>query len=160
MPKIVQGDPPSPPTPATQSGGRVRGARVRGARTRARILCSAGARVHLVRVPEKEDEMFARVQSAQLSPDDMETFISMIRDRVIPRARGIQGFTGGYWLADRSSGQVLSFTLFESRETLEASAASAAQIRREASRAAGLPEPSIQEFEVVASFDAADLRAA
>ena len=103
--------------------------------------------------------MFARVQSSQLSPDDMETFVSMIRDRVIPRARAIQGFTGGYWLADRSSGQVLSFTLFENLEALEASAAPAAQLRKEASRAAGLPEPSIQEFEVVASVDVADLRA-
>jgi hypothetical protein len=104
--------------------------------------------------------MFARVTSGEFSPDDMENFISMVRDRIIPRARDLQGFKGGYWLADRSTGQVLAVTLFESEEALKASDAEAARIREESSREAGLPVPSFREYEVVASVGMADLLAA
>ena len=60
--------------------------------------------------------MFARVTSSELTPEDEETFVSMIRDQVIPRARSLEGFTGGYWLLDRTTGRVLGVTLFESEE--------------------------------------------
>ncbi len=104
--------------------------------------------------------MFARVMSGDVTPDKVETFVGMIRDQVIPRAKGLDGFKGGYWLADRSSGKVLGVTLYESEETLKASAEQADKIREEASRGAGLPIPSFQEFEVVASAEIADRLAA
>lgn len=84
----------------------------------------------------------------------------MIRDQVIPRARALQGFRGGYWMADRASGKVVGVTLFESAEALKASEAQAARIREESSRSAGLPIPSFESYEVVASVDAAGSLAA
>lgn len=104
--------------------------------------------------------MYARVMSGEVTPDKIETFVGMIRDQVIPRARQLQGFKGGYWLADRDSGTVLGVTLYESAEALEASAEQANRIREEASRGAGLPIPSFQSYEVVASVETADLIAA
>jgi heme-degrading monooxygenase HmoA len=95
--------------------------------------------------------MFARVTSAQLSPGQIETFISMIRDQVIPRAQNLPGFKGGYWLVDRSTGKGIGVTLFESEEALDATEAQANRIREEVSRGAGLPTPSFQRYEVVAS---------
>ncbi|HJW74843.1 MAG TPA: hypothetical protein VJ787_04125, partial [Thermoleophilia bacterium] len=95
--------------------------------------------------------MFARVTSAQLKPDQVETFISMIRDQVIPRARNLPGFKGGYWLVDRSTGKGYGITLFESREALDASEDQANRIREEVSRGAGLAIPSFERYEVVAA---------
>jgi hypothetical protein len=104
--------------------------------------------------------MFARVMSGELTPDDVETFVSMIRDQVIPRAKALAGFKGGYWLADRSTGKVLGVTLYETEAALKASEAQANRIREEASRGAGLPEPTFQEYEVIATTEVADRLAA
>lgn len=95
--------------------------------------------------------MFARVTSAELTPENVDTFVSMIRDQVIPKVQGMPGFKGGYWLVDRSTGKGLGVTLFESEEALNATEDQASRIRAEVSRGAGLPLPSFQRFEVVAS---------
>jgi heme-degrading monooxygenase HmoA len=95
--------------------------------------------------------MFARVTSGELSPDDVEKFVAMVRDQVIPRAEKLGGFKGGYWLADRESGRVMGITMFESEEALRASQSQADRIREEASRQAGLSVPSFATYEVVAS---------
>lgn len=95
--------------------------------------------------------MFARVMSGELSPDKIETFVSMIRDEVIPRAQSLKGFACGYWLADRDTGGVIGVTLSDSEEALKASEAQANRIREEAGRGAGLPIPSFHSYEVVAS---------
>lgn len=100
--------------------------------------------------------MFARVQSGQLGqlpPEATSTFVGMIRDQVIPRAQGLEGLKGGYWLLDRGTGRVIGITLWETKEALEASAAEATRIREESSRGAGLPVPSVEEFEVIGSIE-------
>jgi hypothetical protein len=104
--------------------------------------------------------MCARVNSGDVPSDQMETFVRMIRDEVIPRAKGLQGFKGGHWLADRGTGKVLGVTLFESVEALKASEAQAGRVRQEASRDAGLPEPTFHEYEVIATAEVADRIAA
>jgi hypothetical protein len=96
--------------------------------------------------------MYARVISADLPADKVESFVSMIRDRVIPGVQGLLGFKGGYWLVDRDTGKGLGVTLFESEEALKASEEQANRIREEVSRAAGLAIPTFQRFEVVASI--------
>lgn len=95
--------------------------------------------------------MYARVMTGELKPGTEETFVAVIRDQVIPRARELQGFKGGYWLRDLDSKRVLGVTLFESEEALRASAEQADRIRAEASRAAGIDPPSFHSYEVVAS---------
>jgi hypothetical protein len=95
--------------------------------------------------------MYARVTSTEVSPGDIETFISMVQGQVIPRAQKLDGFTGGYWLADRENGRVMGITLFESEEALRASQSQADRIRDEASTSVGLPIPGFTSYEVVAS---------
>ncbi len=104
--------------------------------------------------------MFARVTSAQLKPDQVETFVSTIRDQVIPRAQNLPGFKGGYWLVDRSTGRGYGITLFESKEALDATEAQANRIREEVSRGAGLAIPAFEHYEVVASVGSAEETAA
>lgn len=104
--------------------------------------------------------MYARVQTGHLPPEDIETFVGMIRERVAPQVHTVPGVTGGYWLANRETGKVIGVILYESREALEASTAQAAQIRAEASRGAGLPEPHAEVYEVVETVDLGGLLAA
>jgi heme-degrading monooxygenase HmoA len=95
--------------------------------------------------------MYARVMTGRLQSADRQTFETMIRDQVIPRASKLRGFKGGYWLRDLDSDQVLGVTLFESEEALRASEEQANRIREEASREAGIPVPQFHSYEVVAS---------
>jgi hypothetical protein len=104
--------------------------------------------------------MHARVMSGQVSPDQLNEFRSMIHDNVIPRASKIEGFQGGYWLADSETGQVLGITLYESEKALRDSEEQANRIREEASRAAGLPVPTFKHYEVVATTGAEAARKA
>jgi hypothetical protein len=104
--------------------------------------------------------MFARVESAELKPEDVESFVSMVRDQVIPRVQGLPGFKGGYWLVDRSNGTGLGITLFESKEALDSSEEQANRIRGEVSKQAGLNIPSFRRYEVVASISEAEKKAA
>ncbi len=106
--------------------------------------------------------MYARVMSGQIGPGDLDRFNRMIRDTVIPRAEKLDGFAGGYWLAERETGRVLGITMFESEQALHDSQAKADSIRREASRSAGLPEPTFRVYEVIASVgrEAAGTKAA
>ena len=104
--------------------------------------------------------MYARVSTGEVTPDQLESFKQMIRDQVIPRARELRGFKGGYWLAERDGGRVIGITLFESEEALRASEEQASRIREESSRSAGLKAPSFVSYEVVASVDGAEKIAA
>ena len=95
--------------------------------------------------------MYARVMTGELKPGDEERFFKVIRDQVIPRASKLNGFSGGYWLRDLESSKVLGVTLYDSEETLRASAEQADRIREEASRAAGIEPPTFHSYEVIAS---------
>jgi hypothetical protein len=104
--------------------------------------------------------MFARVMTGDISPEKAELFAQTMRDTVIPQARRLQGFKGGYWLIDREVGKVLGITLYESEQALRASQAQADRIRAEASQQMGLPEPAFRDYEVIAQVGAMESMAA
>jgi heme-degrading monooxygenase HmoA len=104
--------------------------------------------------------MYARVMTGELKPGDEEKFIRMIRDRVIPRASKLRGFSGGYWLRDLESRRVLGVTLFESEQALRESEEQADRIREEASREAGIEPPRLRRYEVIASVSEESLKKA
>ncbi len=99
--------------------------------------------------------MFARVMKGQFQPDQLDTLSRMIHDQVVPRVRELQGFKGGYWLMDRSSGHVMGVTLFKDEASLRASEAQANRIREEGARSAGLPIPTFETYEVFESTGSA-----
>jgi hypothetical protein len=104
--------------------------------------------------------MYARVMTGELKPGDEEKFIKVIRDQVIPRASKLRGFSGGYWLRDLESDQVLGVTLFDSEQTLRESDEQADRIREEASREAGIEPPRFHHYEVIASVTEESLKKA
>jgi hypothetical protein len=97
--------------------------------------------------------MYARVMSTDLPIHKIDVFVSAMRDQVIPRASKLPGFRGGYWLIDRENGRAMGVTLYEDEASLLSSLEAANRIREEVSRKVGLPVPSFQHFEVVASVE-------
>src|SRR5438132_6682925 len=73
--------------------------------------------------------MHARKTTTKSSPEQANQTMQVIESQVIPKAKTLPGFKGGYWLFDRRTGEGLSFTFFGTKDELDASAAGAAQIR-------------------------------
>jgi len=94
--------------------------------------------------------MHARVTKFEGSPEQTESFIKYTKETIIPAAKKISGFKGGYWLLDRTSGKGFSVTLFDGEAALKASEDSAAQIRTQATQAVGAKITGIERYEVVA----------
>ena len=94
--------------------------------------------------------MHARVTRFEGAPDKADEFIKYTKETIIPSAKKISGFKGGYWLLDRQSGKGLSVTLFETEAALKASEDSAGQIRNQATQVLGAKMTGIERYEVVA----------
>jgi heme-degrading monooxygenase HmoA len=76
--------------------------------------------------------------------------IKMIEQAVLPQAKQLPGFLGGFWLFDRAANKGVGVTLFDSAETLAASRDAANRIRSEgAGRTAGRIG-EFKEYEVLA----------
>lgn len=98
--------------------------------------------------------MFARVTTSQTRPDlsseDRDRMTDFILEQVIPAARRMDGFKGGYWLGDLKTGKGLTITLWESEEAERTSQAAASQVRQEATSALSLEVKNVEVYEVLA----------
>src|SRR5438132_7767035 len=112
--------------------------------------------------------MHARVTRYEGNPQHLETAIKAINEQVIPGAKKIAGFKGGYWLIDRASGKGFSVTLFESESALRASGKgfsvtlfesesalrasedASAKLRSDAATASGAKITGVERYEVIA----------
>ncbi len=104
--------------------------------------------------------MFARVTLTQGPSEKAEEVIRYAKEHIIPAARREPGFRGGYWLADRKTGQGMVLTLWESEEAERASQAMAAQTRAHAVAALGGEITSVAVYEVVAHAPVKEARPA
>lgn len=100
--------------------------------------------------------MYARVTKFEGSPKEMEAGIKDIKERVIPTAKKLDGFKGGYWLVDRKSGKGFSVTLFESESALQASEDAAAKLRAGVAQTSGAKITGVERYEVVAEARVAE----
>jgi len=73
--------------------------------------------------------MHARKTMVKGSPEMAEQAKQVIDSHVIPKAKELHGFRGGYWLIDRKAGETMSFTFFDTKQDLDASEDAAAQLR-------------------------------
>lgn len=94
--------------------------------------------------------MYARVTHFSTEPAKLGEGIRRINESIIPWAKQVPGFKGGYWLVDRKSGKGFGVTLFESEEALLSSEASAKR-QRDQTAASGVAQPTdVEVYEVVA----------
>jgi len=99
--------------------------------------------------------MFARVTTTKGQVTKQEA-ARVVRDRVLPGAKAIPGFKGGLWLIDEKGGKGLTITLFESEETLRASAEAAEGLRKGAVGELGVSVASVESYEVIVAAGVAE----
>jgi hypothetical protein len=98
-----------------------------------------------------EGNMFARVTTNQVKPENLEAGIKSFRENVGTIGKNMVGFKGSYLLVDRKTGKMLGIALWDKKEDLEASAVIAAQIRSKifhATETTTLPTVEIYEVAV------------
>jgi heme-degrading monooxygenase HmoA len=86
----------------------------------------------------------ARVSSYE---GDVDRLVEGFR-RQADLVRRLDGFARAYLLVDRAGGRALTVTLWDSEETLDASASRAAHLREEASEAAKATIGSVDSYEL------------
>ena len=92
--------------------------------------------------------MFARVVMTKVPPNGMESAIRIVREQ-LPYARQQPGFTGFYLLGDREAGQLMTISLWDSREDVLAVEARAAELNSQMVRSSGMAVPEVTGYEIV-----------
>ena len=98
--------------------------------------------------------MHARKTTIKGSPDQVDRAKEVIESKVIPGVREMPGFKGGYWLFDRETGDAVSFTFFDTKDSLGASSEAANRLRGSASGEMGASITGVDEYEVGADTGA------
>jgi heme-degrading monooxygenase HmoA len=91
--------------------------------------------------------VFARVITAEVRAAEFDAAISVAR-RELPAARQQPGFRDFYLLASRETGQLITISLWETREDADAVEAHASQVRAEAGPALHLVTAVAKVFEI------------
>ncbi len=94
--------------------------------------------------------MYARVVTAQVSPDKVEEGIRLWRDSVMPAARQQKGFKSGRLLVDRKTGKITSVGLWETEADIQASGEGSAYLQEQLAKFASLftAPPVVEHYEV------------
>lgn len=93
---------------------------------------------------------FARVIEFSHEPSQLQAVVDRINDAVIPQARKLPGFQGGFWIADRATGKGTGVTLYDSMENLEASLSTVNQIRQESAQQTGATVGESSHYQIIA----------
>jgi heme-degrading monooxygenase HmoA len=94
--------------------------------------------------------MFARLIILEGSPDKADEAAALVNERVIPEAKALPGFAGGWWMTDRAKGRFTTITLWESEDAMAASREAAQRIREGAAQELSARIVTVEEYEVVA----------
>jgi len=92
--------------------------------------------------------MYARRTVTKAAPEQVEKAREVVNNWLIPKAKELPGFAGGYWLIDPVTGEGLTFTFFDTKENLDASAAQAQQIRTGVASQIGATVQEVEQYEV------------
>jgi len=91
--------------------------------------------------------MFTRVISAQTAPDGFDSVVRFTQEQ-LPGFQALPGFRGFYLLTDRETGDLMTISLWDTREDVEQVEARAAQLRSEAVESTGIPQPPARIYQV------------
>jgi hypothetical protein len=92
--------------------------------------------------------LFARLHRLGTTPEQYELGLAILRDEFLPWARDSSGFRGVIGLADEARETVLILSLWNDRESLDASAAAGERISSLASAGTGSTRRSLENLEV------------
>ena len=94
--------------------------------------------------------MYARVVTAQISPDRVDEAIRLFRDSITPAAREQKGFQSGRLLVDRKTGKVISVGLWETEADIQATGEGSVYLQEQLAKFASLftAPPIVEHLEV------------
>jgi heme-degrading monooxygenase HmoA len=92
--------------------------------------------------------MFARVSRLEGDPARTDEAITYVREKILPDARGLEGHRGMLSLIDRSTGQMMAVTFWESEEAMRATEEAANQLRGDAAAATDAAIAGVERYEV------------
>jgi heme-degrading monooxygenase HmoA len=96
--------------------------------------------------------MFARVSTIEGNLERLDDSIRDYQSQTIPTLRNVQGFKDAYLLVDRNSGRTISITMWETRESLQSSTATANTLRARAAQTISASQPpKVEIYEVAVS---------
>lgn len=92
--------------------------------------------------------MHVRMGRVSFSPDNADKLIEHIREQVVPKYEASDGFKGFTLLLDRSSGEGIGLSRWESEAAMTATDALGDQARKGAAEAGSGSDVGVQHFEV------------
>ncbi len=92
--------------------------------------------------------MYARVSTYEGSVADYEEGLDKMRSDIVPQLHDMPGFKGVLSMVNRSGGQSLSITLWDSEDALANTREAAKRVREEAAGATGATITDVTEYEV------------
>jgi heme-degrading monooxygenase HmoA len=92
--------------------------------------------------------MHARMGRVDFQPDKADDVVSHVRDTVVSRYEGADGFKGFTLLLDRSNGEGIGLSFWESEDAMHATDEIGDQARSGAAEAGGGSDKGRQFFEV------------
>jgi heme-degrading monooxygenase HmoA len=92
--------------------------------------------------------MFARLHAIDVTREQHEEGLQIVRDQFLPWARESSGFRGLIGLVDEAHEQALVLTLWSDRAALDASAQAGDELSRLAAEVTGSTRRSLESYEV------------
>ena len=92
--------------------------------------------------------MFARVTRFGGIRGNLELYLRLVRERVLPELRALPGFSGYLALTDDARGEAVVLTLWASEQQMHASERVVTRLRGEAADKVGATVVSVERFRV------------
>jgi heme-degrading monooxygenase HmoA len=92
--------------------------------------------------------MHARIGRISFSPDKADDVAAHVRENVVPKYEGTDGFKGFTLLLDRSGGEGVGISFWETEDAMRATDALGDQAREGAAEAGSGSDQGPQHFEV------------
>jgi heme-degrading monooxygenase HmoA len=94
--------------------------------------------------------MFARFGWTETDPASLEKMLAAYDATIVPQVSQVDGFRGTFACADRSSGRAVVVTLWRDEKAMTThERANARRFIAQAVEASGVPEPTVERYEVV-----------
>jgi heme-degrading monooxygenase HmoA len=92
--------------------------------------------------------MHARIGRISFTPDQADDVAAHVRENVVPKFEGTDGFKGFTLLLDRSGGEGVGISFWETEEAMQATDELGDEARRGAAEAGSGSDQGPQHFEV------------
>lgn len=92
--------------------------------------------------------MYARVSTYEGGAEGYDASVDTMKSDIAPQVRAMAGSAGLLSMIDRTTGQSLSITLWDSEEAMVSSREAANEMRSQAAKAAGSTIINVAEYEV------------